>query len=146
MLAGVSVDYYARLEQGRNLTPSDSVLDAIARALRLTSPQRSQLYMLARGTPRPNDTPPREIVRPNVRRLLLAGSAAFRALWDRHDVAAPSSGQKRYRHRVAGEMTVLHEATQLLDDQWLYLYWVERGSPSEQAMNRLRASVADEDS
>ncbi|HET7046834.1 MAG TPA: hypothetical protein VFI54_01070 [Solirubrobacteraceae bacterium] len=77
---------------------------------------------------------------------LLAGSAAFRALWDRHDAAAPTSGQKRYRHRVAGEMTVLHEATQLPDDQWLYLYWVERGSPSEQAMNRLRASAAGEDS
>jgi hypothetical protein len=28
MLAGVSVDYYVRLEQGRDLTPSDSVLDA----------------------------------------------------------------------------------------------------------------------
>ena len=55
MLAGVSVDYYARLEQGRDLTPSDSVLDAIARALRLTSTQRSQLYILARGTSGSND-------------------------------------------------------------------------------------------
>lgn len=36
MLAGVSTDYYARLEQGRHLQPSDQVLDAIARALRLS--------------------------------------------------------------------------------------------------------------
>src|ERR1700742_1012349 len=34
-LAGMSVDYYVRLEQGRDLTPSPSVLDALARALRL---------------------------------------------------------------------------------------------------------------
>jgi len=82
---------------------------------------------------------------PSLQRLveeLSAGSAAFRTLWDRHDVAAPTSGQKRYRHRVAGEMTVLHEATQLPDDQWLYLYWAERGSRSEQAMDRLRALAA----
>ena len=34
-LAGVSVDYYSRLEQGRHLNVSDEVLDAVARALRL---------------------------------------------------------------------------------------------------------------
>ncbi|MFE4693338.1 helix-turn-helix domain-containing protein [Streptomyces sp. NPDC056749] len=34
-LAGVSTDYYIRLEQGRNITPSDSVLDAVADALGL---------------------------------------------------------------------------------------------------------------
>jgi transcriptional regulator with XRE-family HTH domain len=34
-LAGVSVDYHSRLEQGRNLNVSDEVLDAVARALRL---------------------------------------------------------------------------------------------------------------
>src|SRR3546814_5495042 len=35
LLAGVSTDYYTRLEQGRSITPSESVLDAIARALDL---------------------------------------------------------------------------------------------------------------
>ncbi|MFG1610954.1 helix-turn-helix domain-containing protein [Actinoplanes sp. NPDC049265] len=48
-LAGVSVDYYMRLEQGRNISPSDGVLDALARALRLSPTQRSQLYLLVRG-------------------------------------------------------------------------------------------------
>src|SRR3546814_12073875 len=33
LLAGVSTDYYTRLEQGRSITPSESVLDQIARAL-----------------------------------------------------------------------------------------------------------------
>jgi transcriptional regulator with XRE-family HTH domain len=35
MLAGISVDYYLRLEQGRDEHPSAQILDALARALRL---------------------------------------------------------------------------------------------------------------
>lgn len=50
MLAGVSLDYYTRLEQGRrNLQPSGQVLDAIARALRLTEVERLYLHNLARS-------------------------------------------------------------------------------------------------
>jgi transcriptional regulator with XRE-family HTH domain len=48
MLAGVSVDYYTRLEQGRSISPSDAVLDSLATALRLTPAQRTHLYILAR--------------------------------------------------------------------------------------------------
>jgi transcriptional regulator with XRE-family HTH domain len=58
MLAGVSLDYYARLEQGRDLQPSDQVLDAIARALRLAEVERMHLHNLVRSTvavPRPED-------------------------------------------------------------------------------------------
>ncbi|MVU79116.1 helix-turn-helix domain-containing protein [Nocardia sp. ET3-3] len=47
-LAGVSVDYYIRLEQGRGKHVSDAVLDAVARALRLTDTERLHLYALAR--------------------------------------------------------------------------------------------------
>ncbi|MFJ5213748.1 helix-turn-helix domain-containing protein [Streptomyces sp. NPDC088354] len=47
-LAGVSVDYYTRLEQGRPITPSDSVLDALANALRLDPAERSYLNAVAR--------------------------------------------------------------------------------------------------
>jgi transcriptional regulator with XRE-family HTH domain len=50
MLAGVSLDYYARLEQGRDLQPSDQVLDAIARALRLAEVQRLYLHNVVRST------------------------------------------------------------------------------------------------
>ncbi|GAA3030234.1 helix-turn-helix transcriptional regulator [Streptomyces olivoverticillatus] len=46
-LAGVSVDYYARLEQGRETAPSDAVLDALARALRLTDDEHAHLFALA---------------------------------------------------------------------------------------------------
>jgi transcriptional regulator with XRE-family HTH domain len=47
-LAGVSVDYYVRLEQGRDIQPSDSVLDAIATALRLDDAERAHLFDLVR--------------------------------------------------------------------------------------------------
>lgn len=49
MLAGVSVEYYTRLERGRLGGASDSVLDAIARVLQLDDDERTHLYDLARN-------------------------------------------------------------------------------------------------
>lgn len=46
-LAGVSVDYYTRIEQGRETAPSDPVLGALARALRLTADEHVHLLGLA---------------------------------------------------------------------------------------------------
>ncbi len=48
-IAGVSLDYYTRLEQGRHPTASTGVLDALARALRLPATDRSHLYALAQA-------------------------------------------------------------------------------------------------
>ncbi|WP_204058206.1 helix-turn-helix transcriptional regulator [Microbispora corallina] len=48
MLAGVSIDYYTRLEQGRERRPSDQVVGALARALCLDSDAVDHLYELAR--------------------------------------------------------------------------------------------------
>jgi transcriptional regulator with XRE-family HTH domain len=47
-LAGVSVDYYTRLEKGRLETASQAVLQALARALQLDHAERSHLFALAR--------------------------------------------------------------------------------------------------
>ncbi|MFB6516613.1 helix-turn-helix transcriptional regulator [Streptomyces sp. NPDC056401] len=58
-LAGVSVDYYTRLEQGRTLHVSDEVLDAVARALRLDATERSHLFDLARPQRAPGPGPGR---------------------------------------------------------------------------------------
>nr|WP_211840461.1 helix-turn-helix transcriptional regulator [Saccharopolyspora hirsuta] len=56
MLAGLSVEYYTRVERGRLGGASESVLDAIARALQLDDDERAHLYDLARsvapGSPR----------------------------------------------------------------------------------------------
>lgn len=51
-LAGASVDYYVQLEQGRGAQPSEQMLAALARALRLTSDERDHIYYLA-GRPVP---------------------------------------------------------------------------------------------
>jgi transcriptional regulator with XRE-family HTH domain len=79
-LAGVSVDYYTRLERGGLSGASDGVLDAIARALRLDDVERAHLFDLARAarTRTPRRRPPQQ-VRPSVRHLLdsMTGTAAF---------------------------------------------------------------------
>ncbi|MFJ1758846.1 helix-turn-helix transcriptional regulator [Amycolatopsis sp. NPDC088138] len=67
-LAGVSVDYYVRLEQGRGQHVSDSVLDAVGRVLRLDPTEHAYLKDLAR--PRRAADPGRPPVRDSVRRLL----------------------------------------------------------------------------
>jgi transcriptional regulator with XRE-family HTH domain len=51
LLAGVSVDYYTRLEQGRSRSASAEVLDALATALRLNDAERQHLTDLARPEP-----------------------------------------------------------------------------------------------
>lgn len=48
-LAGVSLTYYTRLEQGHATNASDAVLDALSRALRLDEAERAHLFSLARG-------------------------------------------------------------------------------------------------
>jgi len=68
-LAGMSVDYYIRLEQGRGPHPSRQVLAALARALMLTADQRDYLFRMAGEAPPPVAGPSREIT-PGIRHLL----------------------------------------------------------------------------
>ncbi|MFP3821843.1 helix-turn-helix transcriptional regulator, partial [Bacillus sp. SIMBA_008] len=51
MLAGVSVDYYTRLEQGRERNPSPNLLNALVSALELDGDQREHAFRLAGLTP-----------------------------------------------------------------------------------------------
>jgi transcriptional regulator with XRE-family HTH domain len=80
-LAGVSTDYYTRLEKGNLRGASDSVLDAIARALQLDDAERAHLLDLARaaraGAPRePRRRAQPLQVRPSLQHLLDAMTAA----------------------------------------------------------------------
>ena len=229
-LAGVSFDYYVRLEQGRSLNASDSVLDAISAALRLSPTERAHLFDLARPRGAGPETHETAGVRPGLRRLIetitdtpaflldrrfdvvawndlaaalivdwstlprpdrnlprflflderarsvyadwsgaardsvatlrmaagrnandpalnaLIGelsvkSREFGRLWARHDVKERSHGVKRFRHAIAGEITVSYEALHLPADpgMTLMIYTVEAGSPSAAAMQRLIA-------
>ncbi len=56
LLAGLSTDYYQRMEQGREVRPSDDVLDALASALDLDTEERRHLFTLARAARRPGST------------------------------------------------------------------------------------------
>jgi transcriptional regulator with XRE-family HTH domain len=68
-LAGLTVDYLARLEQGRAERPSPSVLGALARALRLDDRERAHLYRLA-GHVAPGDGRIDAHLTPGVQRIL----------------------------------------------------------------------------
>jgi transcriptional regulator with XRE-family HTH domain len=73
MLAGVSTDYYARLERGNLAGVSDSVLEAIAEALHFDEAERAHLYDLARvanAMPRTRRRPTGQQIRPGVQRIL----------------------------------------------------------------------------
>ncbi|MET8088136.1 helix-turn-helix transcriptional regulator [Micromonospora sp. NPDC005237] len=79
LLAGVSPDYYTRLERGNLSGVSDSMVEAVARALQLDEAERSHLFDLARAANRPIRVRRRaatQQVRPSVQSLLDAMSDA----------------------------------------------------------------------
>jgi transcriptional regulator with XRE-family HTH domain len=69
-LAGVGTTWYTWLEQGRDVRASLDVLEALARALRLTAAERIHLILLGRGEEAPPLPGPAEKVSPTVRRLI----------------------------------------------------------------------------
>ncbi|GGY71801.1 DNA-binding protein [Streptomyces olivaceoviridis] len=69
-LAGVSVDYYIRLEQGRGTSVSDAVLDAVARVLRLDETEHAYLRTVARPRRQRRKPAGAPRVRPGVQLLL----------------------------------------------------------------------------
>ncbi len=69
LLAGISVDYLVRLEQGRATNPSTQVLAALSRALRLTAEERDHLYTVAGQAP-PRRSAMATHVSPSVQRLV----------------------------------------------------------------------------
>ncbi|NHI17723.1 helix-turn-helix transcriptional regulator [Microbacterium excoecariae] len=227
-LAGVSVDWYVRLEQGRQVRPSESVLDAIARILQLDDAERDYLVNLARPSAgiRGSATP---VVRPGIERMIrglddqpafvlgprmevLAGNALawallhdfsahpvgdrnllrwimtdpstrtlyvdwsvvatemtgvlqleasahphdaeiaalvgelststpeFRKWWAEPNPQGRTSGTKRFRHPIAGELTIEWEAFVVPDDetQTLFIY-TARDAASREALGLLGA-------
>jgi transcriptional regulator with XRE-family HTH domain len=83
-LAGVSIDYLVRLEQGRATTPSSQITGALARALQLSGEERDHLYRLA-GLQRPRDGMITGHILPGMQRVLTrlgdTPAAVFAADW-----------------------------------------------------------------
>lgn len=93
MLAGVSVDYYTKLERGNLAGTSESVLDAIARALSLDEAERDHLYNLARAAGPSGKAQRRPLqsgaVRPTLQFMLDAITAAPAFIGNHHmDIVA----------------------------------------------------------
>jgi transcriptional regulator with XRE-family HTH domain len=73
LLAGVSADYYIKLERGNARGVSDSVLEALSRALHLDESERAHLFDLANAVNAGTRTPariPKPHVRPSIQRIL----------------------------------------------------------------------------
>src|SRR3984957_11774455 len=91
-LAGISVDYLTRLEQGRATSPSAQVVEALARALRVTDAERDLLFRLA-GHATPGLDVVSSRITPGVQRLLdrLANTpvAVYDATWTLLTANAP---------------------------------------------------------
>ncbi|SEF10701.1 helix-turn-helix transcriptional regulator [Jiangella alba] len=229
MLAGVSADYYVRLEQGRDKHPSEQVIEALAGVLGLDDDAVAHLRELARPMHRRRRPQPRtERVSPGAARLIegwtftpalvlgryldvlaanplaialnscqqpganqvrsifldpvtrdvfpdwdtvaadtvaslrsaagadlddprltdLVGelslkSDEFRRLWARHDVRLKTSGHKRFRHPMVGELTLRYESLAVngTPGQIIVAYHAEPGSPSEQAIALLSSTI-----
>ncbi len=92
MLAGVSIDYYVRMERGSLSGASDSVLDGVAQALQLDEAERAHLFDLARprsGAPTREPRPRPSRVTPSLQRVLDAiGDAPAWIRNARHDMLA----------------------------------------------------------
>jgi transcriptional regulator with XRE-family HTH domain len=93
MLAGVSSDYYIRLEQGRDQHPSPQVLDALARALQLDDAATAHLHQLA--TPparRRRKTPPPERVPAGILELIASWNQSPAYVYGRYmDILAANT-------------------------------------------------------
>ncbi|MEV6607128.1 helix-turn-helix transcriptional regulator [Kutzneria sp. NPDC051319] len=89
-LAGVSVAYYTRLEQGNGRNVSVEVLDAISAALKLSDAEHAHLLHLAKpGQHKRRPTPQRQQVRPALLELLSAMDSVPAYIWGRRtDVLA----------------------------------------------------------
>ncbi|ELY2856183.1 helix-turn-helix domain-containing protein [Cronobacter dublinensis] len=84
-LANISPTWYTWLEQGRGGAPSREVLNRIAAGLRLTSPERDHLFILAFGHPPESRVSPSDSITPQLKRMLesLTIPAIIKtALWD----------------------------------------------------------------
>lgn len=138
MLAGMSVDYVVRLEQGRSSQPSTQLLGALARALRLSDDERDHLFHLAGHRPPPADGVA-QLARAGLMRMLdLLGDTPAMVLSDLGEVLA----QNRASVLLTGDHTGFTGDRRYV----AYRYFTEpaaRVQPPEEQEHRARQLVAD---
>ncbi|MFJ9567180.1 helix-turn-helix domain-containing protein [Streptomyces fuscichromogenes] len=146
-LAGLSVDYYIRLERGALTNASDSVLEAIARALRLDAAERAHLTDLARaGRPstasRPRRTSPTAIA-PQVQTVLdaLVGVPALVRSPTLDLIAANPLGRALYSAVHTGGRTAPNLARFTFLDPRARDFWCDWDEAADDLTAQLRAAA-----
>ena len=144
-LAGVSVDWYVRMERGSLTGVSDSVLEAVSRALRLDETERAHLHDLARaanrspGVRRP--APPAR-VRPEVQRLLDSMAVPAWVRNGRSDFLAGNQlGWALYAPVFTGSSTTPNTARSAFLDPAARVFWRDWDRVATDAVAVLRAEA-----
>jgi transcriptional regulator with XRE-family HTH domain len=139
MLAGMSVDYVVRLEQGRSSQPSTQLLGALARALRLSDDERDHLFYLAGHQPPPADGVARLARAGLIRMLDLLGDTAAMVLSDLGEVLA----QNRAAVLLTGEHTGFSDDRRYIVYRWFTDPAARAVCPPEEQEHHARQHVAD---
>jgi transcriptional regulator with XRE-family HTH domain len=144
-LAGVSIDYYVRLERGNLSGVSESILEAIARALRLTADERRHLFDLARlanvsGATR--WTQPSQHVRPSMQRILDSFSGPAWIRNDRLDLlAANQLGAALYAPIFEGAIAIPNKARFVFFDPQSRSFYPHWHDVAKESVAVLRAAA-----
>ncbi|AZM64128.1 MULTISPECIES: helix-turn-helix transcriptional regulator [unclassified Streptomyces] len=139
MLAGMSVDYVVRLEQGRSSQPSAQLLAALARALRLSDDERTHLFHLAGHRPPPADGVARLARAGLVRMLDLLGDTPAVVMSDLGEVLA----QNRASLLLMGDHTRFSGDRRYIVHRWFTEPAARAVCPEGEREHYARALVAD---
>ena len=139
MLAGMSVDYVVRLEQGRSSQPSTQLLGALARALRLSDDERAHLFHLAGHRPPPADGVARLARAGLIRMLDLLGDTPALVMSDLGEILA----QNRASVLLTGDHTGFSDDRRYIAYRWFTDPAARAVSPPEEQAHQARQLVAD---
>jgi transcriptional regulator with XRE-family HTH domain len=139
MLAGMSVDYVVRLEQGRSSRPSTQLLGALARALRLSDDERDHLFHLAGHRPPPADGVAQLARAGLIRMLDLLGDTPALVISDLGQVLA----QNRAALLLTDDHTAFAGDRRYLVHRWFTEPDVRAVHPPEEQEHHGRELVAD---
>lgn len=139
MLAGMSVDYVVRLEQGRSSQPSTQLLAALARALRLSDDERDHLFHLAGHRPPPAEGVARLARAGLLRMLSLLGDTPAAVLSD----LGAALAQNRASVLLGGDLTAFSGDMRYAVYRWFADPESRAGRPPEEHAHNARQLVAD---
>ena len=146
LLAGVSVDYYTRLERGNVSGVSETVLEALARALQLDEAERAHLFDLARAaqpTTRTRRRSSPQRIRPGVQRMLdaMTGLPAFVRNGRLDMLAANRLGHALYSEMYASPRRPANTARFVFLDPRAPSFYLDWGQVAKDSVAILRSEA-----